>query len=61
VSEKALEPMGASRPAWRQLADLAMALGYPVAATSLKQLRLKAIGGVVPEPVSSSHVTTSAD
>jgi NADH-quinone oxidoreductase subunit G len=61
VSEKALEPIGASRPSWRQLADLAVALGYPVSATSLKQLRLKAIGGVVPEPLGSSPVTTSAD
>jgi NADH-quinone oxidoreductase subunit G len=61
VSEKALEPIGASRPGWRQLADLAIALGYAVSVTTLKQLRLKAIGGVVPEPLSSSRVTASAD
>jgi NADH-quinone oxidoreductase subunit G len=61
VSEKALEPLGASRPAWRQLADLAVALGYEVSTTSLKQLRLKAIGGPISEPLSSSRVTTSAD
>jgi NADH-quinone oxidoreductase subunit G len=61
VSEKALEPLGASRPAWRQLADLAVALGYEVSTTSLKQLRLKAIGGTIPEPLGSSRVTTSAD
>jgi len=28
VSEKAIEPQGASKPGWRQVSDVASALGY---------------------------------
>jgi NADH-quinone oxidoreductase subunit G len=45
VSEKALEPLGASKPAWAQLAALATALGYEPSWTSLKQIRTKLVGG----------------
>jgi NADH-quinone oxidoreductase subunit G len=44
VSEPALEPQGASKPAWRQLADLATALGYKAPSTKLKQIRMQLIG-----------------
>jgi NADH-quinone oxidoreductase subunit G len=44
ISERALEPQGASKPAWRQLADLATALGYKAASTKLKQIRTQLMG-----------------
>ena len=31
VSEKALEPQGVSKPGWRQVSDVASALGYEAA------------------------------
>lgn len=46
VSEKALEPQGASKPAWRQIADVAAALGYAVSWTKLKQVRAHLMGSV---------------
>jgi NADH-quinone oxidoreductase subunit G len=39
VSEKALEPLGASRPAWEQLAALGKALGVEVSWTKLRAIR----------------------
>lgn len=39
VSEKALEPLGASAPAWELLAELGQALGYDTSWTKLKQIR----------------------
>jgi NADH-quinone oxidoreductase subunit G len=47
VSDKALEPLGASKPAWAQLAALATALGYAPSWTSLKQVRAKLGGATV--------------
>jgi NADH dehydrogenase/NADH:ubiquinone oxidoreductase subunit G len=44
ISERALEPQGASKPAWRQLADLATALGYKAPSTKLKQIRTQLMG-----------------
>ena len=43
-SEKALEPQGASKPAWRQLADVAGALGFEASWSKLKQIRTNLIG-----------------
>jgi NADH-quinone oxidoreductase subunit G len=48
VSDKALEPLGASKPAWAHLAALATALGYEPSWTSLKQIRTK-LGGAAAE------------
>jgi NADH-quinone oxidoreductase subunit G len=45
ISEKALEPQGASKPAWKQLADLAQSLGYDAPWTKVKQIRAQLIGG----------------
>jgi len=45
ISEKALEPQGASKPAWQQAADLAAALGYEPSWTRLKQIRARLLGG----------------
>jgi NADH-quinone oxidoreductase subunit G len=39
LAEKALEPQGASRPAWEHLAALAKALGVEPSWTKVKQLR----------------------
>jgi NADH-quinone oxidoreductase subunit G len=44
VSEKALEPQGASKPAYKQLADLATALGYEPSWSKLSQIRVQLIG-----------------
>jgi NADH-quinone oxidoreductase subunit G len=48
VSEKALEPLGDSKPAWIQIAALATALGYEPSWTTLKQIRTK-LGAGAPE------------
>jgi NADH-quinone oxidoreductase subunit G len=48
VSEKALEPIGASKPAWKQVADVAAALGYPAKWSKLKQVRAELTGGAEP-------------
>jgi NADH-quinone oxidoreductase subunit G len=61
VSEKALEPLGASRPAWRHLLDLGVALGYEVSTTSLKQIRAQVVGGAAVEPLASSPAIASAE
>jgi NADH-quinone oxidoreductase subunit G len=61
VAEKALEPLGASRPAWRHLVDLASMLGFAVSTTSLKQIRTQALGGPLPEPVGPSPVVAQAE
>jgi hypothetical protein len=45
VSEKGLEPLGASKPAWKLVADLATALGYEANWTKLKQVRAELTGG----------------
>jgi NADH-quinone oxidoreductase subunit G len=44
IADKALEPMGASRPAWQQIADLAQSLGYAPSWSRLKQIRGQLIG-----------------
>jgi NADH-quinone oxidoreductase subunit G len=41
VSEKALEPLGSSKPAWQQLSEIGQALGLDAAWTKLKQIRAK--------------------
>jgi NADH-quinone oxidoreductase subunit G len=48
VSEKALEPIGASKPAWKQVADVAAALGYTAKWSKLKQVRAELTGGAEP-------------
>jgi NADH-quinone oxidoreductase subunit G len=45
VSEKALEPQGASKPGWKQIADLAASLGYASSWTKVKQIRAQLMGG----------------
>jgi NADH-quinone oxidoreductase subunit G len=52
VSEKALEPLGVSLPAWRQLAAIATVLGYEAGWTKLKQIRSRLGGGAGEAPVS---------
>jgi len=49
VSEKALEPQGASKPGWRQVSDVASALGYEAQWTKLRQIRAQLIGGAAIE------------
>ncbi len=45
IADKALEPQGSSKPAWKQVADLATALGFEPSWTKLKQIRGQLIGG----------------
>ncbi|HEY3822797.1 MAG TPA: 2Fe-2S iron-sulfur cluster-binding protein [Polyangiaceae bacterium] len=49
VAEKALEPLGASKPAWKQLAELATALGFEPSWNKLKQIRGHLIGAMPAE------------
>jgi NADH-quinone oxidoreductase subunit G len=49
VSEKALEGQGASKPGWRQVSEVASALGYEAQWTKLKQIRAQLIGGAAIE------------
>jgi NADH-quinone oxidoreductase subunit G len=44
TAEKALEPQGASQPAWKLVAELATVLGYEPSWSKLKQIRQQLIG-----------------
>jgi NADH-quinone oxidoreductase subunit G len=62
VSEKALEPLGSSRPAWRHLSEVAAALGYEASWTQLRQIRSQLMGGnAVPAPVAGASAATPAE
>jgi NADH-quinone oxidoreductase subunit G len=41
LSEKAIEPLGVSRPAWQTIAQIAAALGYEPSWTKLQQIRAR--------------------
>jgi NADH-quinone oxidoreductase subunit G len=56
IADKALEPLGASKPAWKQVADVATALGFEPSWTKLKQIRGQLIGGAAAE----AHATLGA-
>jgi NADH-quinone oxidoreductase subunit G len=49
VSEKAIEPLGVSKAGWRQVSDVASALGYEAQWTKLKHIRAQLIGGAAAE------------
>jgi NADH-quinone oxidoreductase subunit G len=49
VSENALQPLGVSKPGWRQVSEVASALGYEAQWTKLKQIRAQLIGGAAVE------------
>ena len=59
IADKALEPLGASQPAWKQLADLATALGYEPSWVKLKHIRGQLIGSAAPD-ASTPSLPTSA-
>ncbi|MDP9033173.1 MAG: 2Fe-2S iron-sulfur cluster-binding protein [Myxococcota bacterium] len=62
MSEKALEPQGASRPAWQQLADLAVALGYQPSWAKLKEIRAQLIGSAAADvPIAASPAAPPAE
>jgi anaerobic selenocysteine-containing dehydrogenase len=52
TAERALHPLGASRPAYEQIADLAVALGYARPASKLSQVRAQLAGGAGTDPAS---------
>jgi NADH-quinone oxidoreductase subunit G len=53
IAEKALEPQGASAPAWKQVAEVARALGYEPPWTKLKQIRAQLTTGNAAAEVAS--------
>jgi NADH-quinone oxidoreductase subunit G len=61
VAEKALEPQGASKPAWRLVADLAVALGYEPSWSKLKQIRAQLIGSAGADASSPALPTSPAE
>jgi NADH-quinone oxidoreductase subunit G len=54
ISEKALEPQGASKPAWKAIAEVALALGYQPSWTKLKQIRAQLMGSAAADPPSAA-------
>jgi NADH-quinone oxidoreductase subunit G len=56
VSEKALEPIGASKPAWKRVAELAVALGYEAKWSKLKHVRAEITGSVTAGTAASAAV-----
>jgi NADH-quinone oxidoreductase subunit G len=61
LSEKGLEPIGASKPAWKQVADLATALGFQAKWSKLKQVRSELTGGLDPGTSSSTATALPAE
>ena len=60
IAEKALEPQGASLPAWKVVAELATALGYEPSWSKLKQIRQQLIGAVTPDASGPNTAVSSA-
>jgi NADH dehydrogenase/NADH:ubiquinone oxidoreductase subunit G len=44
LADKALEPVGSSKPAWKQVADVATALGFEPSWIKLKHIRGRLVG-----------------
>jgi NADH-quinone oxidoreductase subunit G len=61
VSEKALEPQGVSKPGWRQVSEVASALGFEAQWTKLKQIRAQLIGGAAETPAPPAAAQGSAN
>jgi len=62
ISEKALEPQGASKPGWQQVADLAAALGYEPSWNRLKQIRARLAGSTaVDGPLAQPPVAVAGE
>jgi NADH dehydrogenase/NADH:ubiquinone oxidoreductase subunit G len=61
VSEKALEPIGTSKPAWKQLAELAATLGYDVRWSKLKEIRAELMGSAAAETAAASPAAMPAE
>jgi NADH-quinone oxidoreductase subunit G len=59
VADKALEPQGASRPAWEQLRAVALALGLEPTWTKLKDIRAQLTMGVAGVPPSTPALEPS--
>jgi NADH-quinone oxidoreductase subunit G len=59
LSEKALEPLGSSKPAFKQIAELAIALGFEPSWSKLSQIRSQLMGtagGETPAPPGATVV-----
>jgi NADH-quinone oxidoreductase subunit G len=59
VADKALEPQGASRPAWKLVADLAAALGLEPSWSKLKQIRAQLVGTASPDVGAHAAASTA--
>jgi NADH dehydrogenase/NADH:ubiquinone oxidoreductase subunit G len=58
LADKALEPQGSSRPAWKQVADLATALGFAPSWSKLKHIRAQLVGTASPD-ASGAHAAAA--
>jgi len=58
IAEKALEPQGSSKPAWKQVADVATAMGYSPSWSKLKGLRAELIGTAAADSASGPALPT---
>jgi NADH-quinone oxidoreductase subunit G len=56
-SERALEPQGASKPAWKVIAEVAAALGYQPSWTNLREVRGRLLGETAPVKTAPAAVT----
>jgi NADH-quinone oxidoreductase subunit G len=61
VSDKAIEPQGASKPAWQLVAEVAAALGYQASWAKLKDIRALLASGAGSAPLLSSAAAVSAE
>jgi NADH-quinone oxidoreductase subunit G len=61
VSDKALEPLGASQPGWKHVADVAVILGYEAKWSKLKQVRAELTGGAAPGAAVSATTALQAE
>jgi NADH-quinone oxidoreductase subunit G len=59
-SDKAIEPVGSSRPGWEQVAKVARALGFDAGWTKLKDVRAKILQSDGPASVRPTHAGAAA-
>jgi NADH-quinone oxidoreductase subunit G len=60
IAEKALEPLGSSKPAWKQVAEVATALGYEPSWIKLKHIRGQLMGSAAVDGHAPSAAAGSA-
>jgi NADH-quinone oxidoreductase subunit G len=61
VAEKALEPLGSAKPAWKQVAELAKMLGFEPTWSKLRQIRAQLVGTVAADSPSQPSLGAGAE